>query len=122
MEVEHCIRGDGEEIRKFLHRIKRTVDKGWHDDLNGIVAAHHNAEREAQGPRRQRRQRYIDYSLKGLRPRYLQRKAQEYLMENPNATWNDFSTSIIQRDVSFQVSSYFLNDKGQTKAQMATQR
>ena len=21
MEVEHCIRGDGEEIRKFLHRI-----------------------------------------------------------------------------------------------------
>ena len=28
MEVEHCIRGDGEEIRNFLHRIKRTVDKG----------------------------------------------------------------------------------------------
>ena len=22
MEVEHCIRGDGEEIRNFLHRIK----------------------------------------------------------------------------------------------------
>ena len=68
MEVEHCIRGD-EEIRNFLHRIKRTVDRGWSDDLNGIEAAHHNAEREAQG--RQRRQRYIDYSLKGLRPRYL---------------------------------------------------
>ena len=117
-EVEHCIRGDGEEIRNFLHRIKRTVDKGWHDDLNGIEAAHHNAEREAQG--RQRRQRYIDYSLKGLRPRYLQRKAQEYLTENPNATWNDFSTKIIQRDVSFQVSSNFLNDEEQTKAQMAT--
>ena len=28
MEVEHCIRGDGEEVRNFLHRIKRTVDKG----------------------------------------------------------------------------------------------
>ena len=28
MEVEHCIRGDGEEIRNFLHRINRTVDKG----------------------------------------------------------------------------------------------
>ena len=118
MEVEHCIRGDGEEIRNFLHRIKRTVDKGWPDDLNGIEAAQHNAERNAQG--RQRRQRYIDYSLKGLRPRYLQRKAQEYLMENPNATWNDFSTRIIQRDVSFQVSSNFLNDEEQTKAQMAT--
>ena len=87
MEVEHCIRGDGEEIRNFLHCIKRTVDKGWPNDLNGIEAAHHNAEHEAQG--RQRRQRYNDYSLKGLRRRYLQRKAQEYLMENPNATWND---------------------------------
>ena len=118
MEVEHCIRGDGEEIRNFLHRIKRTVDKGWPDDMEGIAPADHGAERAAQG--RQRRQRYIDYSLKGLRPRYLQRKVQEYLMENPNATWNDFSTRIIQRDVSFQVSSNFLNDEEQTKAQMAT--
>ena len=116
MEVEHCIRGDGEEIQNFLHRIKRTVDEGWPDDLNRIEAAHHVAEREAQG--RQRRQRYIDYSLKGLRPRYLQGKAQEYLMENPNATWNDFSTRVKQRDVSFQVSSNFLNDEEQTKAQM----
>ena len=118
LEVEHCIRGDREEIRNFLHRIKRTVDKGWPDDMEGIAPADHGAERAAQG--RQRRQRYIDYSLKGLRPRYLQRKAQEYLMENPNATWNDFSTRIIQRDVSFQVSSNFLNDEEQTKAQMAT--
>ena len=118
MEVEHCIRGDGEEIRNSLHRIKRTVDKSWPADLNGIEAAQHNAERTLQG--RQRRQRYIDYSLKRLRPRYLQRKAQEYLMENPNATWNDFSTRMIQRDVSFQVSSNFLNDEEQAKAQLAT--
>ena len=118
MEVEHCIRGDGEEIQNFLHRIKRTVDKGWPDDLNGIEAAQQNAEWAAQG--RQRRQRYIDYSLKGLRPKYLQRKAQEYLRENPNATWNDFPARIIQRDVSFQVSSNFLIDEEQTKAQMAT--
>ena len=102
MEVEHCIRGDGEDIRNFLHRIKRTVDKGWPDDLNGIEAAHHAAERAAQG--RQRRQKYIDYSLKGLRPRYLQRKAQDYLMENQNATWNDFSTRIIQRCI---IPSFF---------------
>ena len=74
MEVEVCIRGDGEELRNFLHRMERTVDKGWPDDLNGIEVAHHAAERAAQG--RQRRQRYNDYSLKGLRPRYLQRKAQ----------------------------------------------
>ena len=118
MEVEQCIRGDGEEIRNILHRIRRTVDKGWPDDLNGIEAAHHAAERATQG--RQRRQRYIDYSLKRLGQRYLKRKALEYMMKNPNATWNDFSTRIKQRDVSFQISSNFLDDEEQTKAQMAT--
>ena len=113
MEVEHCVRGDGEEIRNFLHRIKKTVDKGWPDDMEGIVEAD-------RAQRRQRRQRYIDYTLRGLRPRYLQRKAQEYLMEHPNATWNVFSTRIIQGDVSYQVSSNFLNDEEQTKVQLAS--
>ena len=41
-------------------------------------------------------------------------------MKKPNATRNDFSTRIIQRDVSFQVSFNFLNDEDQTKAHMAT--
>ena len=117
MEVETCNRGDGEEIRNFLHRIKRTVEKMWPDDMEGFAADDQSAERAAQG--QQRTQRYIDYPLKGLRPRYFQRKAQEYLMENPNATWNDFSIRIIHRDVSFQVSSNFLNDEEQAKAQMA---
>ena len=74
MEVEHCIRADGEKIRKFLHRIKKTVDKGWPDDMVGSAPGDQNAERTAQA--RQRRQRYIDYTLKGLKPRCLQRKAQ----------------------------------------------
>ena len=118
MEKEHCIRGDGEEIRNFLQRIERTVDKGWPDDMNGFAAAQQVAKRETQG--RQRRQRYIDYSLKGLRLRYLQRKAQEYVMENTNATWNVFSTRIIQKVVSFQLTSNFLNIEEQTKPQMTT--
>ena len=118
MEVEHCVRRDGEEIRNFLHRIKRTVDKGWPDDMNGIAGSQQAAERDAQA--RQRRQRCIDYKLRGLRPNYLRRKAQEYLMEHPNATWNDYSAHIIQRDVSFQVSSNFLNDGEQTKAELAS--
>ena len=58
MEVEHSIRADGEEIRNFLHRIKKTVDKGWPDDMVGIAFGDENAERAAQA--RQRRQRYID--------------------------------------------------------------
>ena len=73
--------------------------------MNGITRAQQNAERD---------------SLRGLRPSYLQRKAQEYLMEHPNATWIDFSNHIIQKDVSFQVSSNFLNDEEQTKAELAS--
>ena len=109
MEVEHCIRADGEAIRTFLHRIKKTVDEGWADDMVGVVAAEQAAERTAQA--RQSRQRFIDYTLKLLRPRYLQRKAQEYLMERPNATWNEFSTHLINKNVSYQVSTCFLNDE-----------
>ena len=48
IQVEHCVRGDGEEIRIFLHRIKRTLDKGWPDDMEGIAAADHGAERAPQ--------------------------------------------------------------------------
>ena len=118
MEVEHCVRGDGEEIRNFLHRIKKVVDKGWPDDMDGIAEAGRSAEHQAQ--RKQNRQRYIDYTLRGLRPRYLQRKTQVYLMEHPNATWNDFSTRIFQGDVSYQVSWNFLNDEEQTKVQLAS--
>ena len=44
MEVEHCIRGDGEEMPKFLHRFKRTVDKEWPDDMEGIAPADNGAE------------------------------------------------------------------------------
>ena len=83
MELEHCVRGDGEEIRNFLHRKKKIGDKGWPDDMEGIVEADRAAERQAQG--RQRRQRFIDFTLRGLRPRYVQRKAQEYVMEHPSA-------------------------------------
>ena len=120
MEVEHCIRGDREKIRNFLHRVKGTIDKGWPDDVNSIKAAQQSAEGDARA--QQRKQSYIDCSLQTLRARYLQRKAQDYLMENPNATWNDFSTRNIQRDVFFQVSSNFRIVEEQTKAQMATLR
>ena len=39
MEVEHCVRGDGEKIRNFLHRKKKIVHKGWPDDMEGTVEA-----------------------------------------------------------------------------------
>ena len=76
--------------------------------MNGIIV-----ERDAQA--RQRRQRNMNYSLRGFRPRYLQREAHENLMEDTTATWNHFSAHIIQKDVSFQISSNFLKDEEQTK-------
>ena len=41
-------------------------------------------------------------------------------MEHPNATWNDFSTHLINKGVSYQVSTSLLNDEEQNKAQMAS--
>ena len=45
----------------------KIVDKGWPDDREGNAETDRGAERPEQG--RQRRQRYIDYALRGLRPR-----------------------------------------------------
>ena len=118
MAVENCVRGNGEKIRNFRRRIKKIVDKGWPDEMEGIAEGDRAAECLAQG--RQRRQRCIDYTLRGLGPRYLQRRAYQYLNENPNITWNEFSTQFIQRHVSYQVSLNFLNDEEQTKVQLAS--
>ena len=62
MEVEHCVRGDGEDVRNFLDRIKKIVVKGWPDIMEGIAEADRAAQRQAQGT--QRRQRFIDYTLR----------------------------------------------------------
>ena len=41
-------------------------------------------------------------------------------MEHPNATWNDFCTHIIQKDLILELSSTFLSHEAQTKAELAT--
>ena len=41
-------------------------------------------------------------------------------MENPNSTWNEFSTRIIQRNEPSKTSFSFLNDEEQNKAQSTT--
>ena len=47
--IEHCARGDGKEIKNCLQRIKKTVDKDWPDDMNGIERAQQKTEPVAQG-------------------------------------------------------------------------
>ena len=94
------------------------MDRGWPDDMTGVAVGDKNAERDAQT--RQRRQRYIDYTLQGLSSRYRQREAQNSLMEHLNATWNDFLTHFINKDVTYQISASFLIDEEQNNAQMAS--
>ena len=103
---------------KFRNRLE--VEHCWPDDTNGVPNAQQNAERTTQ--KRQRKQRYMDYNLRGLKPNYSQLKAQEQLMEYPNASWNDFSTQNIQEAVMLQVSSKFLHDVEQIKTELATLR
>ena len=116
--MEYRTRGDGEKIQIFLHRIEGIVQKGLPDDIEGTLPADNGAERTNQA--RRRGQRIFDHTMEGIRSRYLQRKAQENLMEKLNTTWNEFSTRINQRDVSFQNSSNFLKDDVLTTTQMST--
>ena len=101
---------------KFRHRLE--VEHSWPDDMNGIPRAQQDAERAKQN--RQQEQRYMDYILRGVKPNYLQLKAQERLMEYSNTSWNDFSTQNIQEDVMLQISSNFLHDVEQIKTELAT--
>ena len=102
----------------FRHRFE--VDHCWPDDINGIPNAQQNAERATR--QSGQKQRYMDYNLRGLKPKYLQLKAREQLMECPNATRNDFSTHNIQEDIMLQVWSNFLHDVEQVKNELTTMR
>ena len=62
----------------------------------------------------------MDCSIKGLRPSYLQRKVKKYLMEHPNASWNNLGTHIIKKDIILHVSSKFRRDIDQTTSELAT--
>ena len=62
----------------------------------------------------------MEYNLKGLKPNSLQQKAQEQLMEYPNATWNNISTHNNQEDLLLQISSNFLHIVQQIKAELTT--
>ena len=117
MEVEHCIGADGEEIRNFLHRIRKTVQRlacryGW------SRIGWPGCWTRRTSPAEKTEIHWLH--TKRLRAGCLQRNAQEYLMEHPNSTWNDFATHLIKKDVSYPVSTSFLNDEEQNKAQMAS--
>ena len=85
-------------IKNFYHTVKSAVNKGWPLDPNGT-----NAERDNQ--QNQRNAKYKEFTVRGLRPTGLKRKAHEYLIEHPIATWDAFQTHITSKDVIYTISS-----------------
>ena len=102
----------------YRHRLE--FEQCWSDDMNSIPNAQQNAERAT--PKSQQKQRYMDYSPRGLKPSDSQLKARKQLMECPNATRNDFSTHNNQEDVLLQVCSNFLHNVEQSRNDLATMR
>ena len=96
--AENCVRRNGELITNFHHRVKSAVDKGYALDPNGT-----NAERDNQ--QNQRNAKYIEFKVRGLKPTGIKRRAHEYLIEHPNATWDAFQTHITSKDVIYTISS-----------------
>ena len=96
--AENCVRGNEELIKNFYHRVKSAVDKGWPLDPNGN-------QNERDNQQNQRNAKYIEFTVTGLKPTGLKRKAHEYLIEQPNATWDAFQTHITSKDVIYTISS-----------------
>ena len=92
------MRGNEELIKNFYHRVKSAVDKGWPLDPNGT-----QAERDNQ--QNQRNAKYIEVTVRALKPTGLKRKAHENLIEDPNDTWVAFQTHITSNDVIYTISS-----------------
>ena len=99
--AENCVRGKEELVKNFYHRVKQAVDKGW-----PIDAAANQNERDAQ--QNLRNQKYIDFTIRGLTPSGLKRKAHGYLIEHPNTTWDNFKDHVANKDLIYSVSSEFV--------------
>ena len=96
--AENCVRGTEDLIKNFYHRFKSAVDKGWPLDPNGT-------QNEKDNQQNQRNAKNIEFTVRGLKPTGLKRKAHEYLIEHPDATWDVLQTHITSKDVIYTVSS-----------------
>ena len=95
--ADNCVRGNEELIKNFHHRVKSAVDKGWPLDPNGTQAQRDNEQN-------QRNAKFIEFTVRGLNPNRLKRKAHEYWTEQPNARKQKINR--FSRNQFF--SSYFL--------------
>ena len=49
--------------------------------------------------------KYIDFSIKGLRPLALKQKFHEYMIEHPNSNWDQFTNHVISKDLTIIVAT-----------------
>ena len=106
--AENSVRGNEEIIKNYFHRVKRAVDRGWPDEENAD-----NAARAALNA--QRRQKYIEFAVRGLTPNELKNKAHQYLIEHPNATWEQFQEHVTNKDLVFTISSQLAPNSSQNQ-------
>ena len=95
-------------MKNHFHRVKRAVDRGWPDEENAD-----NAARAALNA--QRRRKYIEFVVRGLTPNKLKNKAHQYLIEHPNATWEQFQEHVTNKDLVFTISSQLARITHKTK-------
>ena len=98
IRAEDCVRGNEELIRNFYHRVKSAVDKRWPIDPKGNQAERDNQQNE-------RNAKFIELTVRGLKPTGLKRKAHRYLIGHPNATWDAFQLNITSKDVIYTISA-----------------
>ena len=96
--AENCVRRNEELIKNFYHRFRISVDKGGPLDPNRTQAERYNQQN-------QRNAKHIEFTVRGLKPSGLKREAREYLIQQPNATWDALQTHITSKDVIYTISS-----------------
>ena len=106
--AENSVRGNEEIIKNYFHRVKRAVDRGWPDEENAD-----NAARAALNA--QRRQKYTEFAVRGLTPNELNNKAHQYLIEHPNATWEQFQEHVTNKNLVFTISSQLAPNSSQNQ-------
>ena len=92
IEVENLRRQPEELIKSYIHRLTKTIEKGWPDpDFN-------EAFREGKS---------MEYFVRRLTPPALKQKVHQFLIENVGATWQQLRDHVSTKDLSFAVSSEF---------------
>ena len=88
IDAENCKRQSGEQIKSYVHRVTYAVQRGWPNFAQA-----------------QREQKYIELFVRGLNPIQLRQAAHKWLIQNPEATWQQLHTEIVQKDLSHTMSA-----------------